>query len=104
MMPVQSNIKVLFKPGTVVIVRNASPPGHFRVPKYIRGKIGRIDRPCGSFANPEELAYGRCGLSPQPLYRVVFLQTDLWLDYDGSPADTLEIDLYQHWLEKRGVP
>jgi nitrile hydratase len=34
------------------------------------------------------------------LYRVRFNQTDLWTDYTGSRADTLDIDLYDHWLDQ----
>jgi hypothetical protein len=30
---------------------------------------------------------------------VRFLQTDLWDDYDGSPEDLVEIEIYEHWLE-----
>jgi nitrile hydratase len=73
--------------------------GHVRTPYYIRGKRGVIERLCGAFANPEELAYGRPGLPAQPLYRVRFLQRDVWPDYGGPPADVVEVEIYQHWLE-----
>jgi Nitrile hydratase beta subunit, C-terminal len=58
-----------FKPGDAVTVRRAYPPGHIRTPYYIRGKRGVVERLCGSFANPEELAHGRSGLPAQPLDR-----------------------------------
>jgi nitrile hydratase len=70
-----------------------------RTPFYIRGKRGVIERLCGSFANPEELAYARAGLPAQPLYRVRFLQRDVWPDYAGQAADVVEVEIYQHWLE-----
>jgi nitrile hydratase len=54
---------------------------------------------CGSFPNPEELAQMRDGLPAQPLYRVRFMQKGVWPDYRGNPADVLEIEIYQHWLE-----
>ena len=88
-----------FRAGDVVAVREAFPTGHVRTPFYIRGKRGVIERICGAFANPEELAYGRPGLPPQPLYRVRFLQRDVWPDYAGQPADVVEVEIYQHWLE-----
>lgn len=90
---------VRFSIGDRVSVRRANPPGHLRTPFYIRGKIGIIEHICGTFANPEELAYGRNGLPRQPLYRVRFQQRDLWTDYTGSWTDTLEIEIYEHWLE-----
>ena len=27
-------------------------------------------------------------------------QTDLWEDYDGPVGDTLDLEIYDHWLEK----
>jgi nitrile hydratase subunit beta len=88
-----------FKPGDAVAVRRAYPPGHIRTPHYIRGKRGVVERICGSFANPEELAYGRSGLPAQPLYRVRFVQAQVWPDYAGPAADSIDIEIYEHWLE-----
>lgn len=88
-----------FAPGDRVRVRRADPPGHLRAPWYIRGEAGEIERLCGAFPNPEELAYNRPGLPRQPLYRVRFRQARLWPDYAGPPGDTIEIEIYQHWLE-----
>ena len=89
-----------FKPGEKVKVMKAYPPGHVRTPYYIRGCVGEIERLCGSFPNPEELAQMRDGLPPQPLYRVRFRQREVWPDYRGNPADVLEVEIFQHWLEK----
>jgi nitrile hydratase subunit beta len=88
-----------FKPGDRVRVRRAAPPGHVRTPWYIRGHAGEIERLCGAFANPEELAYNRDGRPKQPLYRVRFRQREVWPDYAGRADDTIEIEIYQHWLE-----
>ena len=66
--------------------------------RYVQGKIGTVERICGSFPNPEELAHNRHGLPAQPLYRVRFRQKDLWPDYRGLEQDQLELELYQHWL------
>ena len=89
-----------FKPDDEVRVMQAYPLGHVRTPFYIRGKTGTIERYCGSFANPEELAQMRDGLPPVPLYRVKFRQRDVWPDYRGSSNDVLEIEIFQHWLEQ----
>jgi len=90
-----------FRPGERVAVRRADPPGHIRTPFYIRGCVGVVERLCGAFANPEELAYRRTGLPAQPLYRVRFNQCDIWPDYRGPAHDTVDVEIYQHWLEPR---
>ncbi|MGE4219313.1 MAG: SH3-like domain-containing protein [Alphaproteobacteria bacterium] len=91
-----------FKAGDRVRVRAAHPPGHVRTPWFCRGKTGQVAELAGNYENPEELAYGRSGEPALPLYRVRFLQRDLWPDYAGGPKDTTVIDLYQHWLEPAG--
>lgn len=88
-----------FAVGQDVRVRRATPPGHVRTPYYCRGHIGTVERICGAFPNPEELAYGRLGPAPLTLYRVRFRQRELWPDYTGPAVDTVEIELYEHWLE-----
>ena len=88
-----------FVPGDMVAVRVAYPLGHVRTPFYIRGKRGVIERICGAYPNPEELAYARPGLPAQPLYRVRFLQREIWPGYLGREEDTVDIEIYQHWLE-----
>ena len=79
-------------------MRYAHPPGHIRTPSYVRGRRGVVERLCGSYPNPEELAYARSGLPPEPLYRVRFLQTELWPDYRGNAGDTVDVEVFQHWL------
>lgn len=88
-----------FKPGDRVRVRDDDPAGHVRTPRYIRGKPGVIERYCGAFNNPEDLAYGGSGLPRQPLYRVRFLQCEVWPDYTGYREDSLDIEVFQHWLQ-----
>jgi nitrile hydratase len=88
-----------FAPGDRVQVRRAAPPGHLRTPFYVRGKAGVVERVLGPYRNPEELAYGRSGEPARPLYRVRFRQRDLWPDYAGPTDDTVDVEIYQHWLE-----
>ena len=89
-----------FHAGDQVRVIEAYPLGHVRTPFYIRGKTGTVERVCGAFPNPEELAQMRDGLQAQPLYRVRFRQNDVWPDYRGGAHDVVEVEIYQHWLEK----
>ena len=94
-----------YQPGDRVRIRVASPPGHYRTPTYIQGKIGVIEAVHGAFRNPETLAYGRDGRPKQPLYLVRFDQTHIWAHTEfAEPApfgqnDRLLIDIYEHWLE-----
>ena len=88
-----------FGPGDRVRVRKAYPLGHIRTPFYIRGHSGVVERLCGAFGNPEELAQMRSGEPKQPLYRVRFRQQEVWPDYRGSAEDVVEVELFQHWLE-----
>ena len=88
-----------FATGQRVRVRAAYPPGHVRTPWYCRGQTGVVERICGAFPNPEELAYNRPGLPPVPLYRVRFLSRELWPDYRENPEDVVEIEIFEHWLE-----
>ena len=61
-----------FEVGDAVRVALSHPPGHRRTPFYIRGKTGVVERYCGAFRNPEELAYGFDGEPPAaPLSRAV---------------------------------
>ena len=88
-----------FNAGDRVAVRKAYPPGHIRTPFYIRGKIGIVERICGMFTDPEELAFGRSGLPARPLYRVRFQQREIWQDYSGLESDTIDVEIFEHWLE-----
>ena len=74
-------------------------PGHIRTPSYLRGRIGRIERICGSFANPEELAFHRHGLPTTALYRVRFAMDEIWGALAERPTDTVDAEIFEHWLE-----
>jgi nitrile hydratase len=88
-----------FSVGERVKARRFDPPGHVRTPAYIRGKVGVIERVLEAFPNPEERAYGRSGEPRQVLYRVRFAQNEVWPDYAGPASDTVDVEIYQHWLE-----
>ncbi len=88
-----------FNVGDAVRVKRRYPPGHRRTPFYIRGKAGVIERICGAFQNPEELAYGFDGEPVKVLYRVRFAQKEVWPDYRGPERDVIELEIFEHWLE-----
>ena len=73
--------------------------GHCRTPSYIRGKIGIVERYCGNFKNPEQLAVAHPTPVIIPLYRCRFLQKEIWPNYLGAETDTLEIEIYEHWVD-----
>ncbi|KZY48301.1 nitrile hydratase [Roseovarius sp. HI0049] len=82
-----------------VRVKSMMPPGHVRAPAYLRGKTGEIERELGPFANPEQLAYG-LKAQKQPLYRVRFTMAEIWGEQAEHPADTVDAEIYGHWLER----
>ena len=88
-----------FDVGDRVVVKRVFPPGHRRTPSYIRGKTGIIERVCGAFPNPEELAYGFDGEPRKVLYRVRFAQKHVWRDYRGPELDVVELEIFEHWLD-----
>lgn len=91
-------MRVRFAPGDHVRVVRADLPGHIRTPYYIRGKVGVVECDYGDFLNPEELAYGRSGKPKRALYQVSFAQSDVWGDYTGGRNDTVNVEIFEHWL------
>lgn len=81
-----------------VRVKAMMPPGHVRAPAYLRGKTGVIERALGAFGNPEQLAYG-LKAEKKPLYRVRFTMAELWGPEAENPDDTVDAEVYAHWLE-----
>jgi nitrile hydratase subunit beta len=87
-----------FKIGDHVIARNFHPPGHTRIPRYVRGKRGVIERAHGTFVFPDTHAHGG-GEQPQPVYGVRFAARELW-GSSASARDSLCIDLWEDYLEE----
>jgi nitrile hydratase subunit beta len=86
-----------FKVGDRVVARNLHPAGHTRLPRYIRGKRGIIDRVHGTFVYPDTNAHGR-GEQPQPLYCVRFEARELW-GAEASAREYLYIDLWEDYFD-----
>lgn len=86
-----------FKVGDSVLARNLHPSGHTRLPRYVRGRRGVIDRIHGTFVYPDTNAHG-LGEQPQPLYSVRFESQELW-GPEASARDCLYIDLWEDYLD-----
>ena len=93
--------KAIFKAGDRVRVSTRSPIGHYRVPTYLRGKIGSVEKVIEPAAiDNEEEGYGRNAGSKRHYYRVAFRMSEIWADYAGSERDGLHIEVFESWLER----
>jgi hypothetical protein len=88
-----------FADGARVRVKALFPPGHCRTPFYTRGHVGTVLGLADRQPNPEELAYGRVGAPPLPVYRVCFAMAELWPEPPAGPDDQVVADLFEPWLE-----
>jgi nitrile hydratase subunit beta len=82
-----------FAIGAKVRARNWQPPGHTRLPAYLRGCGGIILRHHGAHVYPDANAHGRD--DPQHLYTVRFKSADVF----GGGADEIQADLFEPYLE-----
>lgn len=86
-----------FHAGQHVRARNIHPLTHTRLPRYVRGKSGTIERDHGVFVFADTSAYAQ-GENPQHLYSVRFAARELWGD-QAAPQDSVYLDLYDDYLE-----
>lgn len=88
-----------FRVGDAVRARNVHPPGHIRMPRYVRGKLGTINRVYGFQDVPDTDEQGdRIYAEPQPLYNVQFDAAELW-GQSAEPRGRVCIDLWESYLE-----
>jgi nitrile hydratase subunit beta len=88
----------MFKPGDRVRAKNIHPATHTRLPRYVRGHFGVIERNNGYHVFPDSAAVG-AGENPQWLYTVVFDGRELWGD-DADPTLKISIEAFEPYLEK----
>jgi len=86
-----------FKAGERVRTKNINPLGHTRLPRYVRGHIGIIERTIGCHVFPDSNATG-AGENPQWLYTVRFDGRELW-GADGDPSLQVSVDAWEPYLE-----
>jgi nitrile hydratase beta subunit len=86
-----------FVPGDRVRARTINPPTHTRLPRYVRGHAGVIERVLGCHVYPDSNARG-AGENPQWLYTVTFEGRELWGEC-GDPALKVSVDAWEPYLE-----
>jgi nitrile hydratase len=86
-----------FHIGQHVRARNINPVTHTRLPRYVRGKAGTIERDRGVATLPDTNVYG-LGEKPQHVYSVRFSARELW--GNQAPAqDAVYVELWDDYLE-----
>ena len=87
----------IFADSARVRARNINPGTHTRLPRYVRGKRGVIDRHHGAFVFPDTNAE-MLGEHPQHLYSVRFEAGELWGDRADARAPVY-VDVWEEHLE-----
>ena len=88
-----------FRPGDRVRVMQRFPIGHYRVPLYLRGKTGVIERLVQPAIDNEEEGFGLNAGEKRYYYRIAFSMVEIWADYAGARQDRLYIEVFETWLE-----
>jgi len=86
-----------FTPGDRVRAKNIHPATHTRLPRYVRGHVGVVDRVHGCHVFPDSAATGQ-GDDPQWLYTVRFEGRELW-GPDADPTVKISIDAFEPYLD-----
>src|SRR6266705_2117587 len=85
------------KAGDRVRAKNIHPATHTRLPRYVRGHVGVVERLHGCHVFPDSAAT-ESGENPQWLYTVVFDGAELW-GPDADPTVKISIDAFEPYLE-----
>ena len=80
-----------------VRARNLNPVGHTRLPRYVRGKTGTIERDCGVFPLQDTVTEG-FSQKMQHVYTVHFVAKDLWGE-QANRRDSVYVDMWEDYLE-----
>jgi nitrile hydratase len=91
-------VRPAFKAGQRVRARNMHPTGHIRLPRYTRGKLGKIVRDHGVFVFPSTNAHF-LGEKPQHVYSVRFAARELW-GAQADASDAVYVDVWEDYLER----
>jgi nitrile hydratase beta subunit len=87
----------LFKLSERVRMRNIHPRGHTRLPRYVRGHVGVIERVHGCHVFPDSHA-ARREEDPQWLYTVRFDGRELWGE-SADPTLKVSVEAWESYLE-----
>jgi nitrile hydratase beta subunit len=88
----------MFKVGDKVRAKVMHPPGHTRLPRYVRGRVGRIAALRGAHVYPDANSKGE-GEDPRWLYSVTFAAGEVW-GPQGHEGDEIVLDLWEPYLER----
>jgi nitrile hydratase beta subunit len=94
----EPNVRPRFKVGQRVRAKNLHPVGHTRLPRYARGKIGKIHIDHGVYNLPDTNAENR-GTKRQHVYSVRFAARELWGEL-ASARDSVYLDLWDDYLDR----
>jgi nitrile hydratase len=83
--------------GDTVVAKRHGKTGHTRLPGYVRGRTGRVERFYGFYIHPDTNM--RNDGPAEALYLVSFAATDLWPDAE-NPRDRVHIDLWESYLDR----
>jgi nitrile hydratase len=86
-----------FKPGDRVRAKNIHPATHTRLPRYVRGHVGVVERIQGCHVFPDTAAIEQ-GEHPQWLYTVCFDNRELW-GPDADPTVKVSIEAFEPYLD-----
>ena len=95
--PEPSGLPPQFTVGDLVAARNLNPVGHTRLPRYIRGKRGVIERVNGWYHLQDEETEG-LGPNPQAVYTVRFPAREVW-GPRADPHHTVYLEMWEGYLE-----
>jgi nitrile hydratase len=91
-----ASVPARFAPGQAVRLNRGTPPHHTRLPGYVQGRRGRIERLHGMHVFADGHAQG-LGEQPQWLYTVAFDGSELWGD-DAAPGLRVSVDAWESYL------
>ena len=79
-------------------MRFSDAPGHTRLPRYVRGKRGKVIRLDKAFVYPETSAL-REGENPEWCYGVRFEAEEVWGADAEKGAPPVYVDVWESYLE-----
>jgi nitrile hydratase beta subunit len=86
-----------FAVGDAVRALNMHPLGHVRLPRYVRGKLGKVIAVHEAHVFPDTNARGD-GEHPQRLYTVAFSGAELW--GPDTTAASVRVDCWESYLAR----
>lgn len=92
------DIPAQFQVGDWVKAKVIHPKTYTRLPRYVRGKVGKVVKDYGVFVFPDTVGQ-RLSTKPQHVYSICFSAQEIW-GMEASANDSLYLDLFDDHLEK----